>query len=155
MANELLIRMGDEQDAQTLVKSNIAMAWETEQKELSPDVVTRGVKNLLSHPRHGFYVVAEIDHQVVGSLMVTYEWSDWRDALFWWIQSVYIRPEYRKQSVFRRLYGFVKEKALRETDVCGLRLYVERDNTIAQRTYESIGMIPAPYRFYEESFMER
>ncbi|MBN2314276.1 MAG: GNAT family N-acetyltransferase [Sedimentisphaerales bacterium] len=155
MANELLIRMGEGLDAQALVKSNIAMAWETEQKKLSPDVVARGVKNLLSHPRHGFYVIAEIDHQVVGSLMVTYEWSDWRDALFWWIQSVYIKPEYRKQSVFRRLYEFVKEKALLETDVCGLRLYVEQENMIAQRTYESIGMIPAPYRLYEESLMER
>ena len=155
MSNELLIRMGEAHDAPTLVKSNVAMAWETEQKKLSPDVVARGVRNLLSNPRNGFYVLAEIDHEVVGSLMVTYEWSDWRDALFWWIQSVYIKPAFRKRGVFRRLYEFVKEEALHETGVCGLRLYVEQGNIIAQKTYESIGMIPAPYRFYEESFLER
>jgi len=152
MSNELLIRMGEDRDAQTLVKSNIAMAWETEQKKLSPDVVASGVQNLLTNPRYGFYVVAEIDHEVVGSLMVTYEWSDWRDASFWWVQSVYVKPEFRKQGVFRRLYEFVKEKALHEKDVCGLRLYVEQDNSVAQNTYERMGMNRIPYQLYEESF---
>jgi GNAT superfamily N-acetyltransferase len=152
MSNEVLIRMGEDHDAPTLVQSNIAMAWETEQKKLSSDVVTRGVQNLLNNPRHGFYVVAEIDNEVIGSLMVTYEWSDWRDALFWWIQSVYIKPAFRKQGVFRRLYEFVKEKALHEADVCGLRLYVEQDNHTAQSTYERIGMNRVPYELYEESF---
>ena len=152
MSNELLIRMGEDNDAETLVKSNIAMAWETEQKKLSPDVVARGVQALLRNPRHGFYVVAEINHEVVGSLMVTYEWSDWRDALFWWIQSVYVKPEFRKQGVFRRLYEFVKEKASHEKNICGLRLYVEQDNCAAQNTYERIGMSRIPFRLYEEPF---
>lgn len=152
MSSELLIRMGEDRDAETLVKSNIAMAWETEHKKLMPEIVTRGVRNLLVNPRNGFYVVAEIDREVVGSLMVTYEWSDWRDALFWWVQSVYIKPNYRKQGVFRRLYEFVKEKALHEKDVCGLRLYVEQDNSLAQKTYERIGMSRVPYQLYEESF---
>ena len=152
MSNELLVRMGEEKDAEILAKSNIAMALETEQKRLSPPVVANGVQALLSNPRHGFYVVAEIDHEVVGSLMVTYEWSDWRDASFWWIQSVYIKPEFRKQGVFRRLYEFVKDKASRGTNVCGLRLYVEQDNIAAQDAYERIGMSRIPYKFYEESF---
>ncbi len=152
MSNKVLIRMGEDHDAQTLVKSNIAMAWETEQKKLLPDVVARGVQNLLTDPRHGFYVVAEIDDEVVGSLMVTYEWSDWRNASFWWIQSVYVKPEFRKQDVFKRLYAFVKEKASLEKNICGLRLYVERDNSAAQKTYERIGMSRIPYKLYEESF---
>jgi ribosomal protein S18 acetylase RimI-like enzyme len=152
MSNELSIRTGEEKDADTLAQFNIAMAWETERKKLTPDVVARGIQSLLSHPRHGFYVVAEIDRKVVGSLMITFEWSDWRDALFWWIQSVYVKPEFRRRGVFKRLYEYVKEKALQETNVCGLRLYVEQDNIAAQNTYERIGMNEVPYRFYEESF---
>ncbi len=152
MSNELLIRIGGEKDTNTLARFNIAMAWETEQKKLSPDVVAKGVRTLLNDPRHGFYVVAEINREVVGSLMVTYEWSDWRDASFWWIQSVYIKPEFRKQGVFRRLYEFVKEKALHDMNVCGLRLYAEQDNIAAQITYERIGMSQIPYKLYEESF---
>lgn len=155
MLNKLLVRIGEGIDAKALAKFNIAMAWETEQKRLSPDVVAKGVQTLLSNPRYGFYVVAEVHHEVVGSLMVTYEWSDWRDAVFWWIQSVYVRPEFRKQGIFRRLYEFVKEKASQEQHVCGLRLYVEQDNIPAQNTYKKIGMSQAPYRFYEELFIER
>ena len=152
MSNETLVRIGEIKDADTLAKFNSAMAWETERKKLSPDVVARGVQTLLNDPRHGFYVVAEIDREVVGSLMVTYEWSDWRDASFWWIQSVYVEPEFRKQGIFRRLYEFVKEKALHDTNVCGLRLYAEQDNIAAHKTYERIGMSRIPYKFYEESF---
>jgi len=152
MSNEALFRIGEEKDANVLAKFNIAMAWETEQKKLTPDVVAQGVRTLLKDSRYGFYVVAEIDHEVVGSLMVTYEWSDWRDATFWWIQSVYIKPEFRKQGVFRRLYEFVKEKALHDMNVCGLRLYAEQDNIPAQNTYEKIGMRQIPYKLYEESF---
>ena len=152
MSNESSVRVGEEKDTDTLAKFNIAMAWETEQKKLSPDVVARGVQTLLDDPRHGFYVVAEFDREVVGSLMVTYEWSDWRDASFWWIQSVYIKPEFRKQGVFRRLYEFVKEKASQETHVCGFRLYVEQENITAQQTYERVGMSRIPYELYEESF---
>ena len=155
MLNNVLVRIGENEDAGALTTFNIAMAWETEHKRLSPAVVARGVQTLLKNPRHGFYVVAVIDCEVVGSLMVTYEWSDWRCASFWWIQSVYIKPEYRKKGIFRRLYAFVKEKASQETDVCGFRLYVEQDNVAAQNTYHRVGMIQAPYKLYEESFVER
>lgn len=155
MSNELLVRIGEDKDAGALATSNVAMAWETERKELSPPVVAQGVKSLLDNPRYGFYVIAEINGEVVGSLMVTYEWSDWRDASFWWIQSVYVKPEFRKQGVYRRLYEYVKQKASRETNICGLRLYVERDNIAAQKIYERIGMSRIPYVMYEESFEER
>lgn len=155
MSNKSLVRIGEEKDADTLAKFNIAMAWETEQKKLSPDVVAKGVQTLLRNPQYGFYVVTEIDHEIVGSLMVTFEWSDWRDASFWWIQSVYVKPEYRKQGILRRLYEFVKEKALQDTNVCGLRLYAEQDNNAAQKTYERIGMSRISYVLYEESFEVR
>ena len=151
MSNELLVRIGEEKDADALAKSNIAMAWETERKKLSPPVVARGVQSLLKNPRHGFYVVAEINGEVAGSLMVTYEWSDWRCASFWWIQSVYVKPEFRGRGIFRKLYEFVKEKASHESDVCGFRLYVERDNLTAQNTYDRVGMSQIPYKLYEES----
>ena len=151
MSDRPLVRIGEEQDADTLAEFNIAMAWETEQKKLSPDVVVSGVRTLLKNPRHGFYVVAEINQEVIGSLMVTFEWSDWRNASFWWIQSVYIKPAFRKRGTFRRLYEYVKEKALQDANVCGLRLYVEQDNIAAQSTYEKIGMSQTPYKVYEES----
>ena len=152
MSDDSLIRIGENKDADIIAKFNIAMAWETERKKLSPPAVAGGVQTLLENPRHGFYVVAEIEHEVVASLMVTFEWSDWRDASFWWIQSVYVKPEFRKQGVFRKLYAFVKGKASQETNVCGLRLYVEQDNIVAQNTYERIGMNQTPYKLYEESF---
>jgi ribosomal protein S18 acetylase RimI-like enzyme len=94
--------------------------------------------------------VAEADGQIVGGLMVTYEWSDWRDAWFWWIQSVYIRTEARGQRVYSRMYEFVKERAAAAGNVCGFRLYVETENTHAQRVYESVGMNSSHYLMYEE-----
>jgi GNAT superfamily N-acetyltransferase len=130
------------------------MAWETERKRLEPPVVAEGVKTLLKNPQHGFYIVAEMANQVVGCLMVTYEWSDWRCGLFWWIQSVYVNPEFRRKGVFRKLYEFLKQKASHEQNICGFRLYVEQANYAAQSTYAGVGMKETSYRFYEESFEE-
>jgi GNAT superfamily N-acetyltransferase len=154
VSNELLVRIAQEKDSETIVKSNIAMAWETEQKRLELSVVAEGVKTLLKNPQHGFYIVAEIANEVVGCLMVTYEWSDWRCGLFWWIQSVYVNPEFRRTGVFRKLYEFLKQKASHEQNVCGFRLYVEQANLTAQNTYAGVGMKEIPYKFYEESFEE-
>jgi len=152
VSNELLVRTGENRDCETLAKFNMAMAWETEKKRLELPVVAEGVQTLQKNPQHGFYVVAEVGNEVVGSLMVTYEWSDWRCGLFWWIQSVYVKPEFRQQGVFRRLYEFLKEKAAQEQNVCGFRLYAEQSNSTAQNTYGSVGMKETPYKFYEESF---
>ena len=129
---------------------NAAMARETEERELSKDVVLSGVKGLMARPEHGFYMVAEKEGVLVGSLMVTIEWSDWRNGFFWWIQSVYVRPEYRRQGVYRRLYEAVKTRSISRPDVCGFRLYVETENTIAQKTYEDLGMREISYKMYEE-----
>jgi len=144
--------MGEDKDCEILAKFNTAMAWETEKKRLELQVVTKGVQTLLENARYGFYVVAEADSEVVGSLMVTYEWSDWRCSVFWWIQSVYVKPQFRKQGVFRSLYEFLKDKAAQEQNICGFRLYAEQSNDTAHSTYGSVGMKEAPYKFYEESF---
>lgn len=155
MLNQLSVRIGEDKDINALVKFNMAMAWETEQKELSLSVVTKGVQTLLKNPQYGFYVVAEVANEIIGSLMVTFEWSDWRCGLFWWIQSVYVKSEFRRQGVFRRLYEFLKAKALYEPNVCGFRVYVDESNLIAQSTYSKVGMKETSYnRVYEELFGE-
>jgi GNAT superfamily N-acetyltransferase len=104
----------------------------------------------MQNPAYGFYVVARCKGEVVATLMVTTEWSDWRDGLFWWLQSVYVTPNFRRQGIYRQMYGFVKQKAQSNPDVCGYRLYVERENHAAQKTYKSMGMIDAGYDMYEE-----
>lgn len=155
-ASGFALRLARATDAETLVEFNRAMARETEGLELPPETLTAGVRGLLSSLQYGFYVVAEHEdgrggRESVGSLMVTYEWSDWRDGLFWWIQSVYVRPAYRRRGVYRRLYEFVKELAAREPNVRGFRLYVERENRVAQSTYERLGMRRSHYLMYEET----
>jgi ribosomal protein S18 acetylase RimI-like enzyme len=153
MLNKLLVRIGEEKDADKLIEFNMAMAWETERKKLSLSALTEGVQTVLDDPQHGFYLVAEAENEVVGSLMVTVEWSDWRCAQFWWIQSVYVKPEFRQQGVFKRLYEYLKEKASQDSNVCGFRLYVEQSNRIAQSTYGKLGMEKTRYTVYEELFL--
>lgn len=146
---ELVIRPAHEADVETLVAFNLAMAQETEGKTLSAVTVTSGVRRLLAAPQSGFYVVAEQDTRVVGGLLITYEWSDWRDGFFWWIQSVYVAPDCRRQGVFTRLFEHVRALAGRSSDVCGLRLYVEHSNAHAQQTYQALGMHPTTYAIFE------
>lgn len=147
---QITVRLADVADSEIIVSFNRAMARETEGKTLDPQTVAAGVRTLLLNPHLGFYCVAEKDGEIIGALMVTSEWSDWRDGMFWWIQSVYVRPEHRRQGVYRRLYRFVKKKAREERTVRGLRLYVERTNTAAQRTYRALGMTETSYLVYEE-----
>jgi GNAT superfamily N-acetyltransferase len=127
------------------------MAQETEGLELNIDRLQRGVKALFNDPFKGVYYVAEINGEIVGQLMITYEWSDWRNATFWWIQSVYVHPEFRKQGIFRFLYQHIEALAKQRGDVCGLRLYVEKENERAQKTYESLGMKSSHYQMMELS----
>jgi ribosomal protein S18 acetylase RimI-like enzyme len=150
MTQALAIRKAEPRDAGAIARFNSAMALETEGKALLPERVNPGVQRLLGDPSLGFYVVAEHGGSVVGSLMVTNEWSDWRNGLFWWIQSVYIVPAARRQGVYRALYDFVRDMARADPGICGFRLYVEKDNTAAQRTYSSLGMAPTDYLVYEE-----
>ena len=144
------VRLATLQDAPVLVEFSAAMALETEQKELLPDVIGAGVRSLLGNPAAGFYMVAEEDHRVVGSLMITKEWSDWRNGTFWWIQSVYVRPELRRRGVYTRLYRHVQELAADDPAVCGFRLYVERENGRAQATYHALGMKETRYLVFED-----
>jgi GNAT superfamily N-acetyltransferase len=147
------VRPGSLEDAEQLVAFNAAMALETEGKALDPEALARGVRRVLSEPDRGLYFVAERDveagPEVVGALFITREWSDWRDAWFWWIQSVYVRPESRRQGVYRDLYRAVQDRAQAAGDVCGLRLYVEGSNHVARRCYEQLGMEHASYEMYE------
>ena len=143
------IRLATPADAQALIEFNAAMALETERKELLPEVIGAGVRSLLANPAAGFYVVAEQDG-VIGSLMITREWSDWRNGTFWWIQSVYVRPQFRRQGVYTHLYRHVQDLASQDPAVCGFRLYVERENDRAQKTYAALGMKQTGYLVFEE-----
>ena len=149
---EQVIRAARPGDAADLVAFNLAMAWETEHKRLDPEVLGRGVARVLAEPARGRYWVAEANGMVQGGLLVTYEWSDWRDGDWWWIQSVYVRPEARGQGVFAALYRHVERLAREATQVVGLRLYVERDNRRAQGVYAALGMEDASYLVYEAGF---
>ncbi len=146
----MIIRTALSQDAAELTEFNIIMARETEGVELIPEVIGAGVKAMIENPQMGFYLMVELDNGIQASLMVTTEWSDWRNGMFWWIQSVYVRPEYRRQGLYRELYGRVKELAEQETAVCGFRLYVEHWNTGAQKSYASLGMTETVYKMFEE-----
>ncbi len=145
------IRIAKIEDAASLIEFNQAMALETEVKSLASETLRNGVEAVFRDEKKGFYVVAESENVIVGGLMVTFEWSDWRDKWFWWIQSVYILPEFRGQKVYRLLYEFVKEKAVERDDVCGFRLYVERENINAQKVYEKLGMEKSHYLMFEEA----
>ncbi len=137
-------------DVDFIVQSNRSMAAETEDVGLDVEVLRRGILYLLDHADEGFYLVAERDAELVGTLMVTFEWSDWRNGRFWWIQSVYVPQAFRRQGVYRRMHDAVRSLAAQDPQACGLRLYVERDNQTAQRTYQDIGMVETHYRLYEE-----
>ena len=144
------IRDAKPSDQEFLARGNEAMALETEHKRLDPVTIRRGVASALANPAHGRYFVAEDDAgDAVGQLMITYEWSDWRDGQFWWIQSVYVMPAARRGGVFRALYDHVDTLARSTPGVVGLRLYVELDNVAARRTYERCGMHDGGYRIME------
>ncbi|HLH52045.1 MAG TPA: GNAT family N-acetyltransferase [Verrucomicrobiae bacterium] len=111
-----------------------------------------GVEALLSDPAKGIYYVAEVRGQVAGQLMITYEWSDWRNGNIWWIQSVYVNKAFRRQGVFRKLFKHLESLARSRSDVCSLRLYMHRDNSTARGAYEQLGMRQTPYEVFEIDF---
>ena len=150
MADSLTIRTATLDDIETIASFNEAMARETEDKALDADTVRAGVEALMRDAARGFYLVAERGDTVVGSLMITTEWSDWRNGDFWWVQSVYVRPEARRQGIYTALYDRIKSMAAEKPSVCGVRLYVEKENAAARATYQALGMKETPYRMYEE-----
>lgn len=151
MADEpkFTVRRGEASDADAIVAFNAAMARETEGRELDEQRLARGVRRVIEDARHGFYLVATDEGgRMVGQLMITHEWSDWRDSVFWWIQSVYVHPDHRRQGVYRALHALA-EKLARKAGACGLRLYVERENVAAQATYRRLGMARTRYEMFE------
>ena len=149
---KLHIRNAERRDLEFIAAGNSAMALETEHKRLDPGTVTAGVQAAFDDQSRGRYFVAEVDGQVVGQLMITYEWSDWRNGVFWWIQSVYVTPGARRLGVFRALHAHVEQLARATAGVCGLRLYVENDNIRAQQTYLGCGMDHAGYLVMETDY---
>ncbi len=139
-------------DAETLAAFNIALADETERLKLDHGVVLSGVRGLISDPENGFYLVAQIEGGIAGMLMVTREWSDWRNGNYWWVQSLYVKPAFRRRGVFRTLYSQVKQMARSKGEVCGLRVYVDKRNARARETYEKLGMSRTDYEVYEDLF---
>jgi len=149
---DITIRTATISDLDTVTANNLAMASETEGRNLEPETLRSGVRRVLTDSTRGVYYLAERDGRVVGQLLITREWSDWRDGWFWWIQSVYVAPGARRQGVYRALYDHVATKARRQPDVRGLRLYVEGENRRAQQVYEHLGMKPSAYQMYEDDW---
>jgi GNAT superfamily N-acetyltransferase len=152
--NHFLVRKAVLADAATLAEFNRHLAWETERMKLSAETVTQGVENLLRNPERGFYLVAEENKELAGCLMITFEWSDWRNANFWWVQSAYVREMSRRKGIYRKLYEQACELARESGDVCGIRLYVEKENLVAQQTYARLGMSESCYKIFETKIGE-
>ncbi len=142
------IRLATFKDAKIICENNIKMAYESEYIHLSKELVLSAVETLLCDKNKGFYLVAEQDNEIIGQLMITFEWSDWRNATIWWIQSVYITPHHRKKGVFNSLYIEVKNLAEKK-NVKLLRLYVHERNASAINVYEKIGMKKKAYVIFE------
>jgi ribosomal protein S18 acetylase RimI-like enzyme len=145
----ILIRDAELADAGVIADFNVRLAWESESKQLDSTVIDRGVRLALGKPEMCRYFLAEVDGRVVGQTMITYEWSDWRAGVFWWIQSVYVVAECRRQGVFSSLLGHIRELARSNPEVCGLRLYVEEHNAAALDTYRRLGLVATGHLLYE------
>lgn len=183
MQNSLTIRDARPDDAPTIVEFNRRLAWESEHKRLDAATLSQGVAVALAQPLYARYFLAEsaecgarsaefqneqsessvlripnselrIPPAVLGQLMITYEWSDWRNGMFWWIQSVYVREDARRRGVFRSLYEHAAALARATPGVCGLRLYVEHENAAAIATYTRLGMVPSGHKLYEVDWTE-
>ena len=153
-AGEITVREAAPDDIGTLVAFQQATARETEGKDLDSQVATKGVSAVFQPPDRGFYLVAETGGQVVGGLLITYGWSDWRNATFWWIQSLYVEPQWRRNgAVYRALHDHVHSLATSHQGVSGLRLQVERRHCVAQQTYANLGMARSQYDLLEMDFL--
>ncbi len=142
----LIIRPATPADAAVVADFNARLALESEGKTLDPAVLRRGVGRVLADPHKGFYALAVSGGEVVGQTSVTFEWSDWRDGWYWWLQSVYVPADWRRRGVFRAIFRHLHERAAADPDVIGIRLYVEHDNTRAQETYADLGLTAEPYK---------
>ncbi len=153
----LTIRPAMVNDLDVLTEFSAAMALETEHRRLDKTRLRAGTQAVIERPEHGRFYVAELLTDgcpiIVGQFLITYEWSDWRNAQFWWVQSVYVRPDWRRKGVYRRMHQLIESLARSQPDVCGIRLYVERDNETAKHVYERVGLHAAGYEVYESDFV--
>lgn len=157
MINDVVVRRAHMEDVEPIAAFSIAMALETEGRTLDRERLLHGTRSLLASPANGFFIVAErqgdTERSVVGQLMITYEWSDWRNAVFWWIQSVYVDPKWRRLGIFRKMHAAVLTTAKADPNVCGVRLYVESQNRLAQDVYRKVGLKPSSYAVFETDFV--
>ena len=150
--SQLNIRKATEADVEVIARFNRKLCRELEARELDEETITAGVKNLLSRPEQGFHLVAEQDGEVVGCSLITGEWSDWSNGVFWWIKSVYVSTSARRQGVNRKLYDFARELAKGMDDVRGIRVYIGEQNRAATVAYKALGMKELSRRMFEERF---
>ncbi len=148
----ITIRDAKPEDVATIVEFNQRLALETESRRIASDVLRPGGEAALRKPEYCRYFIAEIDGEFVGQTMITYEWSDWRNGVFWWIQSVYVRADFRKRGVFRALHEHIESLAKSTPGVCGIRLYVEADNSRAIATYRRLGLAPTGHLVHEQDW---
>ncbi|MFN0020502.1 MAG: N-acetyltransferase family protein [Pirellulaceae bacterium] len=152
MSTPIAIRYARPDDLPLIVDFNDRLAEESEGKKLDRAILSKGVQRALSAPEMCRYFMAEVNGEVAGQTMITFELTDWRDGVLWWLQSVYVRPEFRKLGVFKALFQHIATLAKETNDVRGLRLYVEQANARAQRVYEQMGMQPGGYLVYEQDW---
>jgi ribosomal protein S18 acetylase RimI-like enzyme len=145
----IIITTAEKDDIQLIADFQVLMAWETERINLDSGTVLRGVGAVFEDTSRGFYLIAKEDSRTIGCLMITYEWSDWRARTVWYIQSLYVIPDYRRRGIFRQMYAWLLDKVNGDDSIGGIRLYVDLTNVAAQKVYDSIGMDGNHYRFYE------
>ena len=155
MTSTISIRQATTSDIGFIAQFNQAMALETENKTLPTETIQNGVTRMIQQPAMGFYLVAEIQTdedttEVCGCLGITYEWSDWRNGIMWWFQSVYVQPEHRRKGVFRTMFDHVEKLARNNPEVKALRLYVMQNNLSGKNTYAALGMTDSGYVVYEK-----
>lgn len=152
---QFVVRRGVLDDIDALVEMNALLAWETEGKQLDKSILRAGVRAALADEQLARYFVACTGDRIIGQLMHTWEWSDWRNGSIWWLQSVYVAQEYRASGVFRRLFEAVLNEAQDDPGVVGIRLYVEAENAAAQEVYRRLGLVPAGYHVLERVWSRR
>jgi len=155
----LTVRQASLADLEILTEFSATMAWETERRSLDRTRLRLGIQSVIQQSERGLYFVADLqqdrqaDTVIVGQLLITYEWSDWRNAQFWWIQSVFVHPAWRRQGIYRHMHCTILSMAHARADVCGVRLYVEAGNRIAKQVYQRVGLCPSTYEVYESDFV--
>ena len=143
------VRQAHREDAGKILDFQLLLAQETENRALDKLIVTKGIKEVFDDPAKGKYYVAEISGKIVGCLLITYEWSEWRNGNIWWLQSVYVDAFHRRTGVFKRMYEHIIESINGDQSIAGLRLYVENNNSRAQKIYQRVGMTGGQYQVFE------